>query len=285
MTGHRAEMRSVSGGRAKLEVFSAAGESNYGEFVVRFKLKSLFLAISFLSRLLPGRAADEEEMSSSLFWFPVAGLLLGLLLALPFFFLQNFTRLTSGHGVLLGGLLYTAAHAWLTRALHWDGWADIFDALGSGKERRDFYRVLKDSRIGTFGALALFLGLAGMVFAAAGCLEAGKWPTLIFAAVLGRCMVAPLTFGLAAAPESTLGALFRARAIWPDVAPAVCFALLCGLVCAGLAQTIQATLAAACGIALLRRLAVKHDGLNGDFIGCTIVWGELGALLAGAVSP
>jgi adenosylcobinamide-GDP ribazoletransferase len=259
--------------------------AHYGEFFVRFKLNSLFLAISFLSRLLPGRAAGKEEMSASLFWFPVAGLLLGLVLALPFFFLQNFTRLASGHGVLLEGLLYTAAHAWVTRALHWDGWTDVFDALGSGKEGREFYRVLKDSRTGTFGALALFLGLTGMVLASAGCLEAGKWPVLIFAVVLGRCMAAPLTFGLAAAPESTLGALFRARGVWTDVAPAVCFALLCGLVCAGFAQTIRAALAAVCGIALLRRLAAKHGGLNGDFIGCAIVWGELGALLTGAVSP
>jgi adenosylcobinamide-GDP ribazoletransferase len=249
----------------------------------RLKLNSPLLAISFLSRLLPGRAASAEDISASLFWYPPAGLILGLILALPFFFLQQLAFFSSGHAVFLWGLLFTVAHAWLTRALHWDGWADIFDALGSGKAGREFYAVLKDSRIGTFGALSLILGLFGMICASSLCLQAGSWPALVFAVVLGRSLVAPLAFGLKAAPESILGALLCARANLPAAVSAFCFAGLCGILCLGFARTSAALLVAAPGLVFLRRLAARQGGLNGDFMGFAIVWGELGALFTAAV--
>ena len=77
--------------------------------------------------------------------------------------------LLGGFGVsvfeLLGGrlapsvvaLIILALWAFLTGALHEDGLADSFDAFGSQASREDILRILKDSRIGTYGAMALVL--------------------------------------------------------------------------------------------------------------------------------
>jgi adenosylcobinamide-GDP ribazoletransferase len=246
------------------------------------KFSALGLALSFLSRLLPGRAASKEEMSATLCWYPLAGLILGLILALPFYFLQCFGFTASGNKVFLWGLLFSIAHVWLTRALHWDGWADIFDALGSGKNGEEFYKILKDSRIGAFGALSLVLGFSCMLIGSSYCLEAGKWPALVFALVTGRCAVAPLAFGLKAAPASVLGALHCACAKRVNVASAILSAALCGIICVGFEAAAPALLAAFGGLVPLRRLAVKHGGINGDFMGFAVVWGELIVLLTAA---
>jgi adenosylcobinamide-GDP ribazoletransferase len=57
-------------------------------------------------------------------------------------------------------LLSTVATAWMTGAFHEDGLADTFDGLGGSAERERALTIMKDSRLGTFGAVALLLVLA-----------------------------------------------------------------------------------------------------------------------------
>lgn len=60
---------------------------------------------------------------------------------------------------LVAAVLSTAASAWLTGAFHEDGLADVADALGGAYERSRALEIMKDSRIGAFGALALLLAV------------------------------------------------------------------------------------------------------------------------------
>ncbi|WP_295855851.1 adenosylcobinamide-GDP ribazoletransferase [uncultured Xylophilus sp.] len=64
---------------------------------------------------------------------------------------------------LAAAVACTAATAWLTGAFHEDGLADVADGLGGSADRERALEIMKDSRIGSYGALALVLAVAAKV--------------------------------------------------------------------------------------------------------------------------
>lgn len=98
---------------------------------------------------LPMPGCDAERFSSSLYWFPVVGLVIGGVAAL-------LARAGMGAGwpelaavlALLGGVI-------LTRGLHADGLADLADGFFGGRDRVSALRIMKDPNVGSFGSLAL----------------------------------------------------------------------------------------------------------------------------------
>jgi len=110
----------------------------------------LLAAVQFLTVLpVPKRAVEEETLPASMPYFPVVGALMGAALAGAD---QAFQLVLSARTaalldvVLLGGL---------TGALHLDGLADAADAFGSRRDRSGMLAVMKDSRIGAIGAVAV----------------------------------------------------------------------------------------------------------------------------------
>ena len=85
-------------------------------------------------------------------WFPLVGLLLGGLQALVWIGLDGHSDMTRAIIVVTMGVL-------ITGGFHEDGLSDSIDALGGAYDRDNVLRILKDSRIGAFGALALILAL------------------------------------------------------------------------------------------------------------------------------
>lgn len=98
----------------------------------------------------PGRPFERSART-----FPLVGLLIGLLAALAF---ALFERL--GLGGWLAAFLTLAVTALLTGALHEDGLADVADGFGGGADREGKLAILRDSRTGTYGVLAVVLSLA-----------------------------------------------------------------------------------------------------------------------------
>lgn len=222
--------------------------------------------------------AQRREMSESCFWYPVVGLLLGGILCSCAFAAFQCTASS-----WVAAWLYILLSAWLTRALHYDGLADVADALGSGKSGDAFHAVLKDSRIGAFGCMALILALSGQLSMAAACIDKGAFAALFFAPVLGRSL--PMLFTLAAPPHpaANLGAIV-------SEAPALSCRLLClaaicifGPLCLGLAKAGIAVLLSLSCLLFLSRAARREGGYNGDFFGALIICGECAALLAALV--
>jgi adenosylcobinamide-GDP ribazoletransferase len=113
-------------------------------------------------------------------FFPLVGLVIGLLLALGYYLL-SFLFSKSLVLWLTIGLL-----ALLTRGLHLDGFADTMDGLGSGGTKEKILEVMRDSRIGSFGVISLILLIGAKYFA----LDQIPIPTipyaLILMAVMGR---------------------------------------------------------------------------------------------------
>jgi adenosylcobinamide-GDP ribazoletransferase len=120
-------------------------------------LQPAALALRFLSRLSPPgeqMARFDQDLPRALACFPLAGALLGGITALVLMGAVQVFPLT------IAVVLALAFDAWLTRGLHEDAVADLCDGLGGGQAPEDVQRIMKDSRIGAFGALGLGFAVA-----------------------------------------------------------------------------------------------------------------------------
>jgi len=114
-------------------------------------MRGLILAFQFLTRLPTPQLADfkQEELSYSATWFPLVGMVIGLLLI-------GAALIGSSAGPWVAALLVVLVWTGITGALHLDGAADLADALGaSHRDAERFLSVLKDPHIGTFGVVIL----------------------------------------------------------------------------------------------------------------------------------
>ncbi len=120
------------------------------------ELRLLLCAVQFLTRMpVPALKGFEPEwITQSARYFPVVGQLVGaisalaLMLAAPIWSGAVPVALALTVGILVTG------------AFHEDGLADTADGLGGGRDKAHRLAIMKDSRIGTYGALALLLALA-----------------------------------------------------------------------------------------------------------------------------
>jgi adenosylcobinamide-GDP ribazoletransferase len=145
-------------------------------------VKDFLQALSFLTILPFGRIlpSEDKELARSMAFFPLVGLLIGLLLAIGYY-LFSFIIPKSLTLWLTLGLL-----AFLTRGLHLDGFADTMDGLASGGSKEKILEVMRDSRIGSFGVISLIL-LIGAKYFTLDQIPIPSIPyTLILMTVMGR---------------------------------------------------------------------------------------------------
>lgn len=117
------------------------------------EIHRFFAALMFYSRIpCPAWAShDAEVLNRATRYFPLIGAIIGgaqaLLLAL----------LLPLNQPMLAAWLVLALGIWLTGAFHEDGFADVCDAFGGGWTKADILRIMKDSRLGTFGTIGLIV--------------------------------------------------------------------------------------------------------------------------------
>ena len=118
---------------------------------IRSELEYFFGAIRFFTRLpVPawvGHSSEKLERSSR--YFPAVGLIVGSIAALAFALTSFIWPKT------LAVLASMAVTLYVTGAFHEDGWSDMVDGFGGGWEKTQILAIMKDSRIGSFGAVAL----------------------------------------------------------------------------------------------------------------------------------
>ncbi|PTY35666.1 cobalamin 5'-phosphate synthase [Saccharospirillum sp. MSK14-1] len=121
---------------------------------------AFFNAWVFFTRLPapPKVVFNDDHLNQGSRYFSWIGLIIGVLLAVIFYGLQLVLPVALAVGLMLGASLL------LTGAFHEDGLADVFDGLGGGFSKEAALTIMKDSRLGTYGAAALIvtLGLRGL---------------------------------------------------------------------------------------------------------------------------
>ena len=125
------------------------------------RVSEIRLAFSLLTRLPVGQIEGQVPPLAASGWaWPLVGAVVGAIMALA-----------GGVGLWLGlppvmvAILSLAAGAWVTGAMHEDGLADVADGFGGGRDRARKLEIMRDSRVGSYGVLALILATA---FRAAG---------------------------------------------------------------------------------------------------------------------
>ena len=253
----------------------------------REELAALGLAVKLLTRW-PIRSPDAEvstpaRPAAAVPYYPLVGVLIGAF-AGGVFWLAHLV-----FPVTLAVVLATAASLLATGALHEDGFADACDGLGGGTTRERALEIMRDSRLGTYGAAGLGLMLAAKVLAlAAAPAEAIPW--LLVAAHAGSraSVVLALVTGTYARDTGIAAPL-------ADAAPSgagIAFALVTAVAAACLALVAAppaALLAGLAGLALghlLMRRAYerKLGGYTGDCLGAVQQASEVGMYLGVAAA-
>lgn len=241
---------------------------------MRSLIHDYLIAAGFLTRMAPARVVPAKDLGRTITCFPLVGMTVGLVLTLPWIF-----GLAAGFP-WVQAWLWLAGALYLTRGLHWDGWADLCDAWGSGARDERFWEVIKDSRLGAFGCMGLFMGLAGQLLLLHHACQSQAWGALIWSPVLGRTAAPALAWIGRDLHRPGLGKAFLSAATARRLLLSMAVAALLGLALVPGKVFVSAWALLLLGLMALTRLAKDRQGLNGDFLGAAIIWGELSALLA-----
>lgn len=238
-------------------------------------------AFQFLTRLPLDRLPyDADALSRSAKFFPLVGLLTGIIASVAYLWLIR--HLPSA----VAALLTLALLALATGGLHEDGLADVADAFGGGWSREQILAILKDSRIGTFGALALLVSVGLRVLLLAN-LPVGRFAAYVISGhVLCRWTALPLGYALASARESSGQGARIARqisigslAIGSVLTVIIVAYLLRWSVWRPVVSTLVVTIAS--GLYYWRRIG----GVTGDCFGATNQLAEIAVYLCGVWHP
>ena len=247
-------------------------------------LGALHLAAVFLTRIrLPQAGAVEHDRLAAAAWaFPIVGAFVGLagggvyvvatLVGLP---------------IAVAAILALATMALATGALHEDGLADTADGFGGGVDRAAKLAIMRDSRIGVFGALALIFVVGLRIFAltaiGATAGTVGAVAGIVAAAAFSRAAMSVVMVTLAPARDSGLGADAGRPALAIVVAALLLGAVIAAAVHlrlgpAAVIVVLAGGLAATWVVAVLARRQI--GGYTGDVLGAAQQASETTILLA-----
>jgi len=220
-------------------------------------------------------ASAPKPLGRAVRAFPLIGALLGIAAGFAF-------AIATGVGLpaLVAGVIAVALLALMTGALHEDGLADMADGFGGGQTVEKKLAIMRDSRIGAYGVMALVMVLAAKVGAVADLQDIGVVMSgLICAAATSRAAMPAMMRWLPAARPDGLGADAgrpSSEHVWTGIIIAVILSVLL-LTWSGLVALLIAALGAyAVGLMARRQIG----GHTGDVLGGTQQLSELLFLLA-----
>lgn len=235
-------------------------------------IRSMRAAIAFLTVIPVAAAEGEPGERLGRAYFPAVGALLGLVAGVCF---VAVTAITSP---LVAAVAATATTAVLSGALHLDGLADAADGLFGGGDAARRLEVMRDSRIGSFGVVAVVLVLVGEVAALASMSPPRAIVALVIAGAISRwtmlLMVAVVPYVRRAGLGVAAGGSHRPFDL-------VLGSALAGAVClldwrrAAASVLVALVIAAVVGAIARRRIG----GATGDVYGATAELSQLGVLV------
>jgi len=243
---------------------------NVRRLVAALMVAWLFLTrVPLLTRWSRWAGVDETPFYRSVPFFPWIGLVLGGLAMLA----------DAGLGLFfspfLSALLLVVLFVVLTGGLHLDGWMDTADGLLSGREREKVLAIMKDSRVGAFGALALVLLLL-LKWGGLAELGTNRGPLLLLMPAAGRvAMTGCVLFWPDARSGQGIGSMFRPgpeeggkirRLRFWSLFSMFAAGLVIGLIC-GIGAFAVFCFAVAFGWFMAGRIARRLGGLTGDVYG------------------
>lgn len=231
--------------------------------VVAEKFREFRIALMFLTRLPVGRIAEPVPTIADAQWaYPWVGLFVG---AVCWGVFSVFLAL--GATATISAAFSLAALVLVTGGLHQDGLADFADGIGGGRDADHCLEIMRDSRIGTYGVLALILAVIIWVAALGEIGAEASIGMFLTIAVVSRATMIVLLIALKPARSDGLGA----QASRGDKSGLLSLLLAAGLVISVLGnQGILVVLAALISTAIVGYTAWKRvNGHTGDVLGAS----------------
>lgn len=240
-------------------------------------MASFLTALALLTRIpVRNAACTPEAIGRSAAFFPVVGAVIGgLQVAVLWAARRAMPPTLTAVLVVLAGIL-------LTGAMHLDGLADTVDGLGAGGARDEMLRIMRDSRIGTYGAVALIAVLMAQVAAVAALIERdAAGPVLVSASIASRWTLVWLGRWIPyARPDEGMGRVMTDHVRGREVIGSTLIAMVSVPILTG-ARGLVSLGAAAALTGLLGLTARKRiGGITGDTLGANAVLSETAALVA-----
>jgi len=242
--------------------------------------RSLLLALQFLTRLpVPAMAkVEERDAGRSFLWYPLVGLLIGLVLAMLGWMLASVPQ-------ILRAALVLAAWVAITGALHLDGLGDSADAWmgGLGSSERTL-AIMKDPYSGPGAVVMLVLILLIKFAALETILATGGGSLLLLAPVLGRVALPLLFLTTPYVRPGGLGSVLAQHLPRRAGMVVVLASALCVLVTMGQIGVVAVVVAAGMFVLLRSIMLRRIHGTTGDTAGAMVELIEVAVLVAVAIA-
>jgi len=230
-------------------------------------LAELRLAVSFLTIIpvIDRRRASDDTVAASFAWFPIVGFVLGAALTAEDWLLAHV------FAQVIRSVLIIVSLTVVTGAVHLDGLADTADALGAGRDRERALDIIRDSRVGTFGASAIFFDLTLKILALSTLAGHRRYAALLLAPMLARWAMVLVAAGLPYLRSSGAGSTLlgdKSKSLGLRAVLVAIFTLVAMLIIGELRTTALAG-AVAIAIVLATRLFYRRwlGGVTGDLVG------------------
>jgi adenosylcobinamide-GDP ribazoletransferase len=242
-------------------------------------LSGLGGAFRLLTRIPLGEHASTRGLGRVAGWFPVVGLVVGLTVGGVYAVLYPWMPSMLSAVIAVGGGIV------LTGAIHEDGLADSMDSFGTGASGEKALQIMRDSRLGTYGTLALVLSVLWRVVALGSLGPAVAVAAAVVAHVIGRTSAIGLMVVAPAARAEGLGRLGVAEVDGRQGALAIAVGLGLTLSVVGWVVALGVIVAAVMVVFVIRWVSMRRiGGITGDVLGACEQLTEMGsfALVAGA---
>jgi len=220
-------------------------------------------ALRFLTIIpLPGRReVSPEEVGRSIVYFPLVGLIIGLILVGLNWLMGLFLP-----SALVDVLLVVSLVA-ISGAFHLDGFVDTCDGMAGHKTVEERWRVMGDSRVGAFGIIGVCCLLLVKYVSLSNVPESWLVETLVLMPVVSRWAMVYAVFAYPYAKPSGLGKAFKQGASWPRFVIATVITLVVAVILAQLTGFIIMLAVWVIVVAMAAYLKGKFGGLTGDTYG------------------
>lgn len=239
-------------------------------------IKQFILLIQFMTRIpIPIKVDyNEKDFGKSIKYFPILGLLIGLILYFVYFIAAKFTD-----NRLLIAVFLIITETVITGGIHLDGLADTFDGIFSYRPKERILEIMKDSRIGSNGAIVLIIYFLSKT-------------VLLSEVGLKYIIIMPVISRIATVTNAGLGTYARktgmSNAIMDyneksDILISLIFTIVISFFFAGIKGIIITFICFLFILYFMHYITKKIDGITGDTMGASLELTSILALILGVI--
>lgn len=213
---------------------------------------------------------ERENFQKGVVYFPLVGLIVGAFEAAIFYISSRVVTFN------ISIFITVISHVAITGAIHIDGLGDTIDGIFSGREKERILEIMKDSRVGTFGALGIIFLIVGKIITLSSINAIEIYKAIIIAPIISRTLITFLMYKRKYAREKEgMGDLFISVLEKKNFI----IALIIGIILISTIGRIKGvTLLIICFFLtiLFRNYIEKRiDGVTGDILGASVELNEL----------